>query len=518
MGAAGRDTMDAQVPDTVTVAGPVDTGRFDNSTGEGRRGRAARGTVINSAFLIGLNLLALVKGFAVAGFVSVSDYGVWGLVIVSFTTLYGLIQVGVNDKYIQQDHEDQEGAFQLAFTLQLMLSGAFVVLIVALMPAYAAVYGTDEILYPGWALALAMPASAFQAPLWTFYRRMDYMRQRRLQVFDPLVGFVVTLGLAVAGLGYWALVVGTIAGAWTAAAVAVRASPYKLRLRYEPGTLREYATFSGPLMFQGLMVSVIGFGPVLVAQRALGTAAIGAMAIANNISVYTQKVDEVVTNTLYPVICAVKDRAELLQEAFLKSNRMGMLWATPTGLGIFLFAPDLVHFVIGSRWEDAIPVIQAFGLIAVFNQIAFNWTAFFRAIGDTKPVAVGAAAMAVGVTAIAVPLLAIHGLVGFAVGMALANVGLVAVRVGYLTRIVPLGPMVRNVARGMLPGLAAFGVTGSVRLATWGGERTELHAAAEVALFLVLSLAITLVAERGLLNEFRGYLRRRPATPAGQPG
>ena len=79
------------------------------------------------------------------------------------------------------------------------------------------------------------------------------------------------------------------------------------------------------------------------------------------------------------MICAVKDRADLMQEAFLKSNRMGMLWATPTGLGIFLFAPDLVHFVIGSRWEEAIPVIQAFGLIAVFNQIAFNWTAFFRA-------------------------------------------------------------------------------------------------------------------------------------------
>ena len=48
--------------------------------------------------------------------------------IVVFTTLYGLVQIGVNDKYIQQDSEDQEAAFQLAFTLQLMLSGLFVLL------------------------------------------------------------------------------------------------------------------------------------------------------------------------------------------------------------------------------------------------------------------------------------------------------------------------------------------------------------------------------------------------------
>ena len=67
----------------------------------------------------------------------------------------------------------------------------------------------------------------------------------------------MTLGLAAAGLGYWAFVVGTICGAWAAAAVAVRASPYPLRLRYERGTPPEYATFSGPLMLKGACVAVM---------------------------------------------------------------------------------------------------------------------------------------------------------------------------------------------------------------------------------------------------------------------
>ena len=124
------------------AAPPVDTGRFQDLTGEGLRGRAARGTVVNAAFLIALNLLGLIRGIAVAGFITVSDYGVWGLVIVVFTTLYGLVQIGVDDKYIQQDAEDQEQAFQLAFTLQLILSGLFMVLILIAMPLYAIAYGT----------------------------------------------------------------------------------------------------------------------------------------------------------------------------------------------------------------------------------------------------------------------------------------------------------------------------------------------------------------------------------------
>jgi O-antigen/teichoic acid export membrane protein len=512
------DSTEAGPPGAEAVPTPVaDDGRFDPTTDGGRRGRAARGTLVNSAFLIGLNLLGLVKGFAVAGFVSASDYGVWGLLIISFTTLYGLVQIGVDDKYIQQDAADQEQAFELAFTLQLVLTAAFVLLMVVAMPLFALAYGNWEVVLPGWALALAIPATAFQTPLWTFYRRLDYGRQRRLELFDPVVGLVLTVGLAAAGLGYWAFVVGTVAGAWAAALVAVRASPYRLRLRFDRGIAREYATFSAPLLFQGVCAAAISFGPVLTAQRALGTAAVGAIAIANNISLYANKVDEVITTTLYPVICAVKDRRDLLLEAFLKSNRMGLLWATPMGLGIALFGPDLVHFVLGTRWVDAISVIQAFGLIAALNQIGFNWTSFFRALGDTRPIAVGGGVMALAVTALAIPLILVAGLTGFVVGLSAANALLVATRIVYLRRLFALRPVLVNVARGILPGMVGFGLAGTVRLALWGGVRSEGNALVEIVVFLVAVGCGTALLERGLLREFRGYLRGAPA-PVEQAG
>jgi len=44
---------------------------------------------------------------------------------ISLGTLYWLKNIGVADKFVQQDDEDQELAFQKAFTLELMLTGAF---------------------------------------------------------------------------------------------------------------------------------------------------------------------------------------------------------------------------------------------------------------------------------------------------------------------------------------------------------------------------------------------------------
>lgn len=474
------------------------------------RRRTARGVVINAAFLVGLNALGALKGFVVAGFLAPRDYGVWGLLIVSIGTLTWLAQIGVDDKYIQQDHPDQEEAFQIAFTLQAVLCGLFVVLIAAAVPLFALAYGEPAIVAPGLALALMMPAVALQTPLWVHYRRLDFARQRTLQAFDPLVGFAVTVGLAVAGLGVWALVLGALAGAWAAAIAAIRSSPYKLALRYTRGSLREYASFSWPLLAGSASAIVITQVPILIAQRSVGIAAVGAIALAASMSQYAARVDEIVTQAIYPAICAAKDRADLLFESFTKSNRLALLWGVPCGTGIVIFAPDIVHFWIGERWRFAVPVIQAFGVSAALNQIGFNWSAFLRARGRTRPMAVAGAIMTAAVLAIAVPLLLLDGARGYAIGMAVATAVYVVVRTYYLSAMFPTLRVIAHVARGAAPTVpAALGVLGL--RAALGGTSSVGELVVEVVAFLGLAAAFTALSERALVREVAGYLRRAPA-------
>src|SRR5205814_1107684 len=97
-----------------------------------------------------------------------------------------------------------------------------------------------------------------------YYRNMDYFRQRVLQAVEPVVGFAVAIGLAIAGAGYWALAAGVVAGAWSGAIVAVVFSPYRLRLRFDRGTLHSYASFSWPLFVANGSGTVIAQSAVLV--------------------------------------------------------------------------------------------------------------------------------------------------------------------------------------------------------------------------------------------------------------
>ncbi len=226
---------------------PIGAGRDWNLNGRTVRQHAARGMVINTGFLTGLSVLGLIRGFALAAFLTREDYGVWGILAVSLGTLLWLKQVGIGDKYIQQDDEDQELAFQKAFTLEAIFTGIFMVLLAAALPVFAIIYNQWKLVPPGLVIVLLLPAGVLQAPLWIYARKMDFLRQRTLQSIDPVVGFVVAITMAALGAGYWALAAGVLAGGWSAAIAAVIVSPYKLRFRYDKGTLHSYASFSWPL-------------------------------------------------------------------------------------------------------------------------------------------------------------------------------------------------------------------------------------------------------------------------------
>jgi hypothetical protein len=84
----------------------------------------------------------------------------------------------------------------------------------------------------------------------------------------------------------------------------------------------------------------------------------------------------------------------------------------------------------------------------------------------------------------------------------------VIVRLVYLRTLFSLAAIARNVAKGLVPALGALAGAAAVRLALWGGERTETQAVAELAVFAALVVGITAISERELLREFRGYLNR----------
>jgi O-antigen/teichoic acid export membrane protein len=490
----------------------VDGSRFDAKI-VNLRGHAARGTTINSAFQIGLSGLSTLQRFAVAAFLTREQYGLWGVLIVALMTLAFIKQVGIADKYIQQSEPDQEAAFQKAFTLELGLSLAFFALAVVALPLFGLAYGHSGILLPGIVLAVAVPLTAFESPAWIPYRRMQYARQRWLTAIDPVVTCAATIALVASGSGYWGLILGAVAGSLAGAIVCATTCPYRLRLRFERGTVREYASFSWPLLGYSLSQIVAVQGSLLVANATVGLAGIGAIGLAGNISQYADKVDAIVSQTVYPVVCAAAKRAELLAEAFVKSNRIALMWAMPVGVGVALFAGDFVHFVLGERWRAAVPLLAVMGLSAALGQVAFNWAVFLRAINHTRPIFIASLAQVVVFLGVAIPAMFAFGVVGYAVGFAAMTVSQVALRAWYMHRLFRGFSAFQQFLRSVAPTVPSVVVVLALRAAHVIADRASL-VLVELCAFALVAAGSTYLVERELILELIGYLRRGGTRPA----
>jgi PST family polysaccharide transporter len=490
----------------------VATERFSFPRGELRR-RTVRGVLINGTFLLVVEMVVVAQQVVVARLLSTSQVGLYGIVSITVITLLTLKQVGIDEQYVQQDEPDQRLAFQRAFTIELALAGLFALLLMLLAPAVAAIYGDWRLAPLMLALAYLPLAFALQAPAWIFFRRMDFVRQRSVQAAAPLATFAATVTLLIAGLGVWGLVLGALAGNAVAVAVALRLSPFPLRLRLHRPSVRRYARFSWPILFAAVAGLVIRQGQVFAFDAHLGLAGAGYITLAVALTRYADRADQIVTSTIYPAICAVQDRRDVMTELFVKSNRVTAMWALPFGAFLALFAPDLVHHVLGDKWAPATILLQLLGVTGAIHQLGFNWTAFYRALGISRPQAVYALAAAAAFCAVPLPLLFAAGIDGFAYGMLAVMAAAWGTRAWYVKRLLPDVRLVALALRAVTPVLAASAVVLLARLAE-SGSRGVGVAIAELVAFLLVLIAATWAQERALLRELADYLRSPAIAPA----
>jgi O-antigen/teichoic acid export membrane protein len=316
--------------------------------------------------------------------------------------------------------------------------------------------------------------------------------------------------LAAAGASYWSLAIGSVAGAFSSAAAAVAWSPYKLAWRFDRKALRDYFGFSWPLALSAVSGLVVVQGSILIGNYTVGLVGLGALGIAHTFASFADRVDDVIKTTIYPAICAVRDRRELMFEAFVKSNQLALMWGLFFGVGLALFAPDLVTYVLGDKWRPAQGLMQAFGLIIAFRQVAFNWTVFMRALGRTRPIAVSSVIALVAFAVVTAPLMLVLGLTGYAIGVGAAVLIDLAVRGYYLSRLFEGFRIVRHTIRAVTPTVPAVLAVLAIRLAS-PLARTPGVVVGELALYVTVSALATFWVERELLAEIRGYLRRAPA-------
>lgn len=275
--------------------------------------------------------------------------------------------------------------------------------------------------------ATAVLSALRLVPVAVLQRELRFRGLALVEGSQAIVSTVTTLGLAVAGWRYWALVGGGLAGSAASAAVGRWLSPHPFG-RPRRLTLGRYYRFTRDVLAGRIAWYVYSNADFVVAGRMLGTAALGAYTFAWNIaSVPVEKVTALVTRVTPAFFSKLQhDRAEM-SRVLLNVTEGLVVLTLPAAVGMAVVADDFVHAYLGPQWWEAVLPLRILALYATFRSVVTVLPQALTMLGDTRFLMWNGLA-----TAMALPL-------GFVVGSRWGGAGIAAAWVVvYPVFVVPL--------------------------------------------------------------------------------
>lgn len=298
--------------------------------------------------------------------------------VAAITTFLALIQLG-SDLGMQATviYEQERGISErvhVAFTLNLVLAAGLTLIAVLIAPWVAAFFrvegATDLFRLASLNLLLFGVGNIHDGLL---LREMRFDRRVRPQIALGVVQAAVAIGLATAGLGAAAMVIGSLAGtaAWAATLWAMTA--FRPRLVWRPAIARSMIGYGGAAAGLEVIAVLSSRADVLVVGRLLGDHALGLYTVAFRLpEILLANVAWTLSSVAFPALSRLRQRdGGDISGAVARMVGLLALYALPVAVTMALLATPLVAALFPEVWADAAPVLTAVALSVGINTVLF---------------------------------------------------------------------------------------------------------------------------------------------------
>ncbi len=465
-----------------------------------------------------LQLSRVGVGILLARLLVPRDFGIaaMALAFTGFASIF--LDLSLGPALIQRrtlTEADRSTAFWASLAAGLVCTGVGI----AAAPAVAAFFSTSRVT-PLFALvAVTFTLSALSATqIALLNREMAFRSLQIREIVATVVGAAAAVTLALAGAGPWAIVAQPVAAEAVGLVLIWSLSSWRPHWTFSVASLRDLGSFGAKTLAARFFGYLNLNADNLLIGRYLGSRALGIYSVAYNVMFapvtrFTTPVQQV----LFPAFSRLQDDPVRLGRAWLRGNRLAAAITLPAFLGMAVVAPDFVPAVLGSRWEDSVPVLQFLCLAgAVLSFQPFNWSVLQARDRSGTLLAFMAISTVVTVGAFAIGLE--WGVVGVA-GFYLAARSVLLPPYTWLTcRIVELSPadFVRSVARVVEGSVAMAAVVYALRaVLVHGGLPSGARLAVLVPVGIGLYAAHLGLRSGDVLTEVRSL--RRPGGYRFQP-
>ena len=287
-----------------------------------------------------------------------SDYGIGEMAGFFFALTNSMAEFGVGTAALHLTELDDEKLHQLHGFSLLLCTVIYGVSLLA-SPFIAQFFHRPDLVIVIAVTNLTFFITGFQAvPTGLLQRDMDYRRLSIAEAALYLTQSVVTVAAALAGWGFWALVLGPVTGKLVNAALVLWWKPVGFSFP-KWKEIRPALQFGGQTSMGNMAVTAYLHSDVIVVGRVLGDAALGSYRMAAYLaSAPAEKIAMLVMRTAGPLFANLQDDSALVRRYFLLLLDTLNLFVVPAMVGLVMVAPEATEVLLGPKWvESAKPLV-----------------------------------------------------------------------------------------------------------------------------------------------------------------
>lgn len=332
--------------------------------------KAIRGVPWTLLSYSGSKVISVLGTVVLARLVAPADFGLLAMATLATNFLNWIADMGFSGTLVLRQDLDARGKGTL---LTLMgASGLFAAVIaVAVSPLAALVFHAPRLTGIIAVVALLLPLGSI-AGFWEalLQRELEFRRRFAALMVQSFVIAAVSIALAAAGAGVWALVFGQVAGMAALGLVLFAVAPYRVRPTFDREIAASAFRTGRGFLGQGLAMYVRQNVDTVAVGAAFGSRRLGFYSMANRLGdlVYWT-IAHPVAKVTFPSFAKTRHAGEDVRPSYLRVAGMVALVSCPVGIIMSAAAEPFTRALFGDRWLPMVGPLEIMGLWAAVRQI-----------------------------------------------------------------------------------------------------------------------------------------------------
>lgn len=297
------------------------------------------------------------SAIVVARLLSPAEFGLVAMVspILGFLSTFNDLGFG---QAIVQTPSLYPRALSALFWRNLLVSCGLALLLAAISPLVGHLYHEPRTTGILVALGLALVLTTLGlVPSALLKREMRFGPLAIMDVGSMIIASLVTIGTALAGFGYWSLVIGQLSSSLAGMTMAFLFTRWWPSFYFTDEKLSEYFRFGANLTLVNVATYFSMTADNIIVGAVAGKVQLGLYDRSYNLTL--QPLNQLlspINQVSVPLLSRLQDKEELFRSSYRHMLRMAMTLTMPAMLFCVLLAQPLLDVLLGPKWHAAAPI------------------------------------------------------------------------------------------------------------------------------------------------------------------